>query len=208
MNPNIKFNELVKKAVKGFDQKKLLLGFSLCATPINLGKPVIMGINWGGGSSADNISYESKLTMPTIEEFKVDYKEGYYPFLNRSQNLIKNYLKISVEEAEFNYTNLCLFRSPNISSLTSADFKEGIPLLKDFVGWIQPPSILSLGNSNMRYLKKEMNGSCETVKLKGKGQVGYRGVLWGCNFYCVPHPIAWNLNEEQRNEIWQAVFLG
>jgi len=58
------------------DRNTLKWGLSLCATPMNAGKAVILGISWGGASFADKTSYSIQRRFPTKEEFLEDYKAG------------------------------------------------------------------------------------------------------------------------------------
>jgi uracil-DNA glycosylase family 4 len=203
MNSEEKFSELMTLAWEKIGRTNHHLGVSLCATPITPSKPVIMGINWGGGSLSDKYSYAYQATMPAKEDFKM----ADYPFLTRSASLLKTIFGLDIEREDFNYTNLCLFRSPDISTLTADDFHACTSILREYADYIRPPYILSLGITNKRYLQ-EGNPAFKPVTLDGRGQKGWRGWVWGYEFYCVPHPLARNLNDTQRYEIWESVFHG
>ncbi len=68
--------------------------YSVCASPITLGKPLIIGINWGGGSSKDNYDYSVQDNMPTKQEFLKQLKDGEYKFLSKSKDYILKYLNL------------------------------------------------------------------------------------------------------------------
>ncbi len=190
--------------------------YSICATPIVLSKPLIIGINWGGGGSKDNYDYSVQDSMPTKEEFLIELKDGGYKFLSKSKDYILKYLNLNINSDDFNYSNLCFFRTPNIKYLKGEDFEISIPIFKKFVNDLQPSWILSLGNTNIAYLEKFLNKTGEISlkpiplngKRKGKFEVmGYSGTLWSKQFYCLPHPGA-HINKEDRDAIWETVFSG
>src|SRR5687768_10789690 len=68
------------------EQKKW--AYSVCGTPIQRGKGLIVGINWGGGSDKSKDSYEVQEKMPTIEEYRELFRKGHYQFLKRSSKYI------------------------------------------------------------------------------------------------------------------------
>ena len=59
--------------------------YSICATPIVIGKPLVLGINWGGGGPKDNFDYSVQNKMPTKEGFQKELKNGEYKFLSLSK---------------------------------------------------------------------------------------------------------------------------
>lgn len=87
------------------------------STPIQLNKGVLLGLNWGGGGQKNTYTYESQKSMPTPEEFKRDLMAGSYSFLTRSKHYLERYPKIDIYGGQFNYTNLCLFRTPKEKNL-------------------------------------------------------------------------------------------
>lgn len=99
-------------------------GLSICATPFQQNKGLIMGINWGGGSLADNYKYNIQKTMPSFNEFRDLYKANEYKFLKRLEPFFKIYLDLDVSSGEFNYSNFCFFRTPDISSLRKKILKH------------------------------------------------------------------------------------
>ena len=208
------FDILLDKAYRLFEfsevkfrqyRNTLKWGLSLCATPINPGKAVILGISWGGALSAGISTYSIQRRFPIKEEFLEDYNAGGYPFITKSKELISEFLQIKIEDVEFNYTNVCLFRSPNVSDLSIKEVRWCMPILKEFIELIDPPCILSLGNTNIVYLEPDLRELIKFTEV-GTSHVGYSGTLWGRPFYSVPHPNARKLTEEVRHKIWSSVF--
>jgi len=119
--------------------------------------------------------------------------------------LISEFLQIEVEDVGFNYTNVCLFRSPNVSDLSIKEVRWCMPILKEFIELTGPPCILSLGNTNIVYLEPDLR-ELKKFTETGTSHVGYSGTLWGYPFYSVPHPNARKLTDEIRHKIWESVF--
>ena len=119
--------------------------------------------------------------------------------------MISEFLQIEVEDVGFNYTNVCLFRSPNVSDLSIKEVRWCIPILKEFIELTDPPCILSLGNTNIVYLEHDLR-ELKKFTETGTSHVGYSGTLWGYPFYSVPHPNARKLTDEVRHKIWESVF--
>ncbi|MEO8821986.1 MAG: hypothetical protein ABI366_00325 [Ginsengibacter sp.] len=182
--------------------------YSICATPITLRKPLIIGINWGGGGLKDNYDYSVQGQMPTKNKFLDELKNGEYKFLTMSKDYILEYLKLNINSDNFNYSNLCFFRTPSLKYLKGEDFEISIQIFKKFVNELQPPWILSLGITNIKYLKKFLKPDEISLNEKriGKSEViGYTGTLWSKSFYCLPHPNA-HIFKIDRDEIWKTVF--
>ena len=205
MKPNDIFEKALGKVNEAYlNQNRLKWGVSVCATPIQIGKGMILGINWGGGGISDENSYESQLSMPTIPKFQDDLQRGGYKFLQRSKKYLENYLKIKVASGEFNYTNLCLFRSPQQKYLRIEDYEACFETFKFLVEEIAPPWIISLGTTNIE--KIEALESTFTYKLESFGRAsGYKGICLNTTFYCLPHP-NFPLYNTDRDGIWNDIF--
>jgi len=202
------FDDLLALAEDAFnksDLRKSNFGISICGTPIQEGKPIIIGINWGGGGKADKSEYFVQKKMPSKDDFINKYHNGEYNFLRRSATLLKDYFDLEISQGNFNYTNLCFFRTPKASDLTFDDKMSCLPIFEKFVKSVKPEWILSLGNSNIPFLQPEITEYYE-ANTEGTAHKGYGGNLWGFRFYCVPHPRARKLTNELRNAIWQNIF--
>ena len=170
--------------------------FGICETPIQKGKSVILGLNWGGDD------YPPQKSYPILE------KERDWSFIRSSMPYLTKYLGIN-EIQEINYTNLCFFRSENISVLESKDWELSFPLLNTYVNYINPPWILLLGTTGFKILKNNQLITEDLrieVQDKNRKVLGFRGLLFSqYKFMCVPHSQA-HLSNNARNKIWRKVI--
>ena len=169
--------------------------YSVCGTRIVRSKGIIFGINWGGSEDS-----KPQLTMPTEKENILEYN-----FIRRSKTNLEKQWSLDFKQFNFNYSNLCFFRTPKQNYLTKGDYDLSLKLFKRYVDYIQPPWLLSIGVTNIDVLKefslisnlKEHSG-CQN-KFKG-----YSGKLWDFNLFSVPHPGA-HIKSEVRQSIWEEV---
>lgn len=183
--------------------------YSICGTPIQIDKTLLMGINWGGGSPSDSYDYKIQEAMPSFDEFTNLYKQGEYKFLKRIEPFMKEIVKIEISTGEFNYSNLCFFRTPSIKDLTDNDFKICSPVFKKMIELIHPKQIISLGTGNIKYLKKYFQDEfdCENpISVPGTSHKIYSGNLLGFTFYNLPHPNARKLSNEIYEKLWKRLF--
>lgn len=213
MSPQEIFGQSLKEAVIVYKKSNLYqkkLGLSICATPIQIGKTLLIGINWGGGSSSDSYSYNINDEMPSFDNFRNDYKEGAYKFLKRIQPFIQKNCGIDISSGEFNYSNLCFFRTPNIKELTREDFFVCAPIFKTMVTNIRPEQIISVGTGNIKYLKDFFRDDFRCVENEeAKTITSHKistGSLFSFKFYSLPHPNAHNLSNEIYEKLWEMQF--
>lgn len=179
-------------------QKQLQLGrqwnYAVCATPIQKGRGVIFGINWGG---VDNFSPQT--VIPSGHDI-VDYN-----FIKQSRQFLEKHWGLDIASINFNYANLCFFRTPKQNILSADDYKLSLPLFEKYIRYINPPWTLSIGGTNLKVL-----GSLGVLKnvrqhfdKQGKFK-GHSGQLWDWNIFSVPHPSA-HLTSGARQTIWEIV---
>lgn len=171
--------------------------FAICETSIQKGRDIILGLNWGGTKEISQADYPK----PT--------KDRKWNFATHSMKYFIKYLQITSID-EINYSNLCFFRSKKIEDLEKCDWILSIPILKEYVEFIQPAKVVLLGTTGLRYLKGDTDTSLPQVVVRGKKKTGYgyKGLLFGkYNFYCLPHPQA-KLEKGMRDEIWEKLFMG
>ncbi len=168
--------------------------YSICGTPIQLGKGILLGINWG--VSGDHVE---QTKMPDGKDIPS------YNFIQRSKPFLEKYLSLDFDVINFNYTNLCFFRTPDEIFLRPMDYKNSLPLFQQFVQFINPKWIFSLGNNNCKILLQL--GQLANVKEfydNDKKHKALSAELWGHNFFSVPHPNA-RVKTKSRNEIWESI---
>lgn len=179
-------------------QKQLKLGkqwnYAVCATPIQIDKGVIFGINWGG---ADNFSPQTD--MPSGEGISD------YHFIKQSRQFLEKHWGLDIAAINFNYANLCFFRTPKENILSADDYKFSLPLFEKYIRYINPPWLLSIGATNLKVL--DNFGVLKNVQRHFDKQnkfKGHSGQLWEWNIFSVPHPSA-HLTSESRQTIWETV---
>ena len=166
--------------------------FAICDTPIQKGKGLFFGLNWGG----DDINQQT--VYPPKE------KDRNWKFITQSRPYFKNYFKERIEN--LNYSNLCFFRSPDIEHFESSDWGLAIPLFREYVNYIKPAWTLMLGKPN--HLKTEIENfkRHEVINKSNNRRVfGYTGKLFGkYPFGSVPHTES-QISSEARHAIWSIV---
>ncbi len=168
--------------------------YSVCGTPLQVGKGIIMGINWGADGN-----HPAQTMMPDGRDI-LDYK-----FISRSRLLLESYIKIDFVSLNFNYTNLCFFRTPRESLLEDKDYELSLPIFRQLVEYINPPWIFSLAIRNYQTLSR-LKQLHDTKEFKDSSQkvTGIKAQLWEYPFYAVPHPNA-RVSSKSRQEIWKQV---
>lgn len=202
ISPDQFFKELLFETEKQFKlspiyQKQLInkcnWNYAVCATPIQQGKGIIFGINWGGND------HGPQTIMPTGEGIVK------YPFIIQSKRYLEYFWGLDFKTINFNYTNLCFFRSPTEKFLDTEDYKLSIPLFQKYVQYINPQWILSIGGTNMKVL--DSLGHLKNIKRYydlEKKYKGHSGQLWDWNVFSVPHP-SLKITKTSRQTIWSAV---
>ncbi|HEY8388647.1 MAG TPA: hypothetical protein VIK74_08590, partial [Parasegetibacter sp.] len=114
---------------------------SICATPISKDSGIIFGINWGGSGN-----FLPQTVMPKGNDI------ADYHFIKQSRQFLEKHWQLDVLNINFNYTNLCFFRTPKEKDLTSDDYKLSLPLFEKYVRYINPPWLLSIGGTNIKVL--------------------------------------------------------
>jgi len=202
VSPNQFFKELLNETEKQFkispiykrqlDNKKNW-NYAICATPIIESKGVILGLNWGG----DDVN--AQIEMPTGKEI------FYWPFIKSCKIYLESW-GIDFSTLDFNYTNLCFFRSPVEKLLSNDDYRLSLPLVKKFVHYINPPWILSIGVKSVdKLMKFNQIRNIKTHFDKEHKYKGYSGLLWDYNFFSVPHPST-HMTNNARQTIWRSVI--
>lgn len=168
--------------------------YSVCGTPIQIGKGILLGINWG--VSGD---HEPQTEMPDGKDIPT------YNFIQRSRRLLEQHLLLDFETLNFNYTNLCFFRTPSEVFLRPKDYENSLPLFKQFVEFVKPEWIFSLSNNNTKILQQfgQLTNATDYFDSEQKHK-GVRANLWGHSYFSVPHPNA-RVTAQSREEIWEQI---
>lgn len=168
--------------------------YGICLTPIASETGIICGINYGGGN--DDFNFVPPQKMPSGKDITN------YRFIKQSKSLLKKHLEFDFKNTNFNYTNLCSFRTPSEKILTIKDYELSLSLFEEYVNFINPPWILAMGNKNIEVLQKF--GTIKNIKKHYDNQNKFKGFsakLWDWNIYSVPHPMA-RIKGDSREVIW------
>lgn len=168
--------------------------YSVCGTPIKIGKGILLGINWGVSSDHD-----PQEEMPDGKDITS------YNFIHRSRQFLEKYLLLDFDILNFNYTNLCFFRTPREIFLKPKDYDNSFLLFRAYVDFVQPEWIFSLSNNNSKILLKHgLLSDLQEFKDSEKKHKGIVANLWGHKYYSVPHPNA-RVKTQSRTEIWEQI---
>lgn len=169
--------------------------YAICDTPIKKNQGIVLGLNWGGNFHDPQSQYP------------IANKSRNWNFINNSKYYFEHYLGVQ-RISEVNYSNLCFYRSPNISCLTPKDWEISLPLLKEYVDFISPPWILLLGTTGIQILKNNnLVEKFTSYEIQGKKRriFGYTLILFNnYKLFCVPHPQA-RISTIYRKSIWELV---
>lgn len=152
--------------------------FSVCGTPIQVGKGILLGINWG--VSGD---HKPQAEMPDGKDIPT------YNFIRRSRQYLETYLLLNFDTMNFNYTNLCFFRTPKEIFLRVTDYENCLPLFRQFVEFIKPEWIFSLSNNNSKILSRfGQLTDCRSFYDHEQKYKGVKATLWGQSILFRPTP--------------------
>ncbi len=197
------FAELLSDTEKQFKQspvyqKQLNQGknwnYAVCATPIQRERGIIFGINWGGDD------YQPQTQMPTGENIVN------YTFIKQSRKNLEQ-VGLNFKDINFNYTNLCFFRTPRESLLEEEDYRLALPLFERYVRYINPPWLLSIGGKNMKILDKfKLLRDIERHYDQHRRFKGHSAQLWQWNVFSAPHSQA-KMTNKARRTIWDKLIV-
>lgn len=202
MSEEIFFNELLRETKEQFEKSPVfekqirenkLWNYAVCATPIIKNQGVVFGINWGGEGRAQT-------EMPSGKGITE------YHFIKHTREFLEKYWKLDFEQINFNYTNLCFFRTAKEKDLVEKDYELSLPLFEKYVRYINPPWLLSIGGKNMKVLDK--HNKLEHIDRHFDNENKFKGhsaKLWGYDVFSVPHPSAEGITKESRHIIWEKV---
>ena len=200
MNEEQFFKYLLDKTEAEFKKSKTFekngdknWNYAICDTPIQKGKGIFFGLNWGG----------KDINAQTV--YPKGNKDRNWNFISQSRTYFRKHLNSEIEG--LNYSNLCFFRSPRIKDLESEDWNLAIPLFIEYVEYIEPKWLLMLGKP-----PKALSSEIEEFKsfyipdeTINTSVFGYTGKLHGkIPFGGVPHPQA-RVSNEARHGVWKKV---
>ena len=129
-----------------------------------------------------------------------------YTFIKQSRKYLEQ-LGLNFSDINFNYTNLCFFRTPKANLLEEDDFRLSVPLFEKYVRYINPPWLLSIGGKNMKILDKL--GLLRDIERHYDHHGRFKGhsaLLWNWNVFSAPHSQA-KMTNKARQTIWDKLIV-
>ncbi len=111
--------------------------YSICNGPIFRSKPIVFGLNWGVSRDKSYKGHSPQKTYPK------DIDQNTWKFKSHVNLYLQKYFGYSFDEV--NYSNQCFFRTPNVDYLSYKDWRDALPLFKEYVEYIDPPYLIMLG---------------------------------------------------------------
>ena len=164
--------------------------YAICDTPIQKGKGVFFGLNWGGKD------HKAQTVHPS-EDYVRDW-----PLAKHANHYLAKHFDTSLDK--LNYSNLCFFRTPTAKYLSYQDWQLAIPLFQEYVEFINPPWAIMMGNPKILNEKQFSNRKRLEFKAPNatRRSFAYVGLLFGkYPFGAVPHSAA-RCSPETHNALW------
>ncbi|BFP40573.1 hypothetical protein FGF1_14180 [Flavobacteriaceae bacterium GF1] len=171
--------------------------YSICNGPIYSKKPIVFGLNWGVSQDKDFEGHQAQTSYPSIID------NDTWPFKTHVNHYLLKYFGYTFDEV--NYSNLCFFRTPNTDYLSYQDWRDAIPLFKEYVEYINPPYLIMMGAP--KYLNEQELSSIENHGVLPEGKNRRSFVRTGVLFYkfkfgSVPHSAA-HISPNTHDILWK-----
>ncbi len=157
--------------------------YSVCGTQIFRGRPILIGLNWGG---------KGKFVPQRLEDYnKLGQDIHEYKFIKGINQRLKYYMSIDAL-VNTNYTNLSFLRSPNIRWLDN-DWEVTLPLLKEYINYINPPwilfaSISKVYESKFKSIGAKISKEYFSFIQSNRHYSAYYGNIGNAALFTVPYP--------------------
>ena len=171
--------------------------YSICNGPILRDKPIIFGLNWG---VSNNLNYEGHKAQKIYPE-TIDTNT--WKFKSHVNSYLIKYFRCSFDEV--NYSNQCFFRTPKERFLSYQDWRDALPLFREYVEYINPPYLIMLGRP--RYMNNEELKDYREIGHLPEGSKRRSYVRLGTlfdkyKFGSVPHSSA-HISPETHDVLWK-----
>ncbi len=179
-------------------------GYSVLATSIFKGTPLIVGFNWG---AAKGTTYEKQSDYP-LRMFQSNYND--LGSLKRTVRFFEEYYPDALHGMQTNY---CFFRTEKESQISQADLDSCRDLFFRLVEYAEPSSIISFSSKLRDYLlgnkliddarSKEVDSKGKKFSaIKGRMRMGTKKDI---PFFYLPHPMA-KVSGDARKRLWEFCF--
>lgn len=171
--------------------------YSICNGPIYRDKPIIFGLNWGVSKDPNYKGHRAQKTNP------IDIDRNTWKFKSHVDIYLQKYFGYSFDEV--NYSNQCFFRTPNEKYLSYRDWRDALPLFRDYVEYINPPYLIMLGKPkymNDKELKDYREIEYLPIGAKRRSFVRLGTLFDKYKFGSVPHSSA-HISPSTHDELWK-----
>lgn len=204
------FNKLLSETRQAYEKSEIYplsiknnWSYSVTATGIFIGKPLIVGFNWG---AAQGDNYKPQRDYP-FEHF-----EGLYDDLGSFKRTIPYFHDFYPKALTGMQTNFCFFRSQRENQISAKDLQSSLPLFLKYVEYSKPSILITFSSSLKNHLIKndllvdyqdKMISSSNKLIHPLKGQFVYQGQK--IKLVYLPHPNT-PVTSEARKKSWEFCF--
>ncbi len=224
------FEDLLNEVKEAYEKSSLVdkkLYYALVGTQIKPNQPLVVGLNWGGGSEKDLKKMKEK-----GEEYKPQTLSSYQKLIDDNTHFfsegldagslltikpyIEKYIDFDIKTSHIGWTNFCLFRTPDDTTLSKEAMELTKPIFLKLIEIIKPSMIICLSSELRNYVdnNKKINfkniSRYEAFNKKGRNIYnGLIGELNGYPFYSLPHPSNYyrrGRDQESIENAWKFCF--
>jgi len=181
-------------------------GYSVTATQIMKGKPLIVGFNWGVDSAWTAAGNE----YAAQKEYPLRIFGGNYDDLGSLQRTISFFHDHFPRAAQGMQTNYCFFRSEREDQVSGKDLELSRPLFEEYLKFSEPSTIITFSSKLRDYListeRVKDEDSLYVKYLRGSLQIVKGSYLFDetkrIPFVYLPHPNS-RVSSVDRKRAWQ-----
>ena len=224
------FEDLLNEVKEAYEKSALVdkqLYYSLLGTQIKQNQPLVVGLNWGGGSEKDLKKMKEK-----GEEYKPQTLSSYQKLIDDNTHffsegldagsllIIKSYIEkytdIDIKTSHIGWTNFCLFRTPDDDTLSNEAMELTKPIFLKLIEIIKPSMIICLSSKLRNYVDNNKKINFKNISryeiFNENNRNIYNGLIGKLNgypFYSLPHPSTYYRRGSDRKSIenaWKFCF--
>jgi hypothetical protein len=209
----IKTGEAYQKSdIKNHEANKADWAYSVTATRIEKGQPLIIGFNWGADAAWE--AKGNKFGPQDPDKYPIGFFKEYYDELGSFKRTIPYFEKYYDDGIYAMQTNFCFFRSAQENQISQKDIELSKPLFHEYLKFAEPTRLISFSSSLRDYfIEKSYIDNIKTTEInyrKSKILI-IKGdyIADGMNipYVYLPHPNAM-IKRVEREKAWEFCFEG
>jgi hypothetical protein len=206
------FHELLRKTEEAYKESEIKgndWGYSVTATQISRGKPLIVGFNWG----VDTEWVRAGNSYGAQKEYPLRTFEGNFDDLGSLKRTVEFFHEHYPQALSGMQTNFCFFRSEREDQVSEKDLELSRPLFEEYLKFSDPSVIISFSSKLRNHLVSK--GRIEEVDslyvryMKGRLQIIKGFYLTDTEskipFVYLPHPNS-RVSGTERKNAWNFCF--